>query len=59
MKITVVMDNTVPIGAKSPFLGEHGYSILIELKGKKILFDAGQSTAVVHNLILLEPHRFY
>jgi len=53
MKITVVVDNTVPMSAKSPFLAEHGYSLLIEYDTKKILFDAGQSQAVVHNLSLL------
>lgn len=53
MKITVVVDNTVPISAKKPFLGEHGYSLLIEHDTKKILFDAGQSPAVIQNLSLL------
>ena len=53
MKITVVVDNAVPISAKSPFVAEHGYSLLIEHDMKKILFDAGQSQAVVHNLSLL------
>ncbi len=53
MRITVVVDNTVPISAKSPFFAEHGYSLLIEHNSKKILFDAGQSQAVVHNLSLL------
>jgi 7,8-dihydropterin-6-yl-methyl-4-(beta-D-ribofuranosyl)aminobenzene 5'-phosphate synthase len=56
MKITVVVDNTVPISAKSPFLAEHGFSLLIEHAGKKILFDAGQSQAVVQNLSLLKVH---
>lgn len=53
MKITVVVDNTVPINAKRHFLVEHGYSLLIEYEGKKILFDTGQSQVVVHNLSLL------
>ncbi len=56
MKITVVLDNTVPMSAKSPFLGEHGFSLLIEHAGKKILFDAGQSNAAVWNLSLLGVH---
>lgn len=53
MKVTVVVDNSVPISAKSPFLSEHGYSLLIEYGSKKVLFDTGQSQAVVHNLSLL------
>lgn len=53
MKVTVVVDNSVPISAKSPFLAEHGYSLLIEYNCQKILFDTGQSQAVVHNLGLL------
>ena len=34
MKLTVVMDNMVPFGASKPFVGEHGYSLLIEAAGK-------------------------
>jgi 7,8-dihydropterin-6-yl-methyl-4-(beta-D-ribofuranosyl)aminobenzene 5'-phosphate synthase len=56
MKVTVVVDNMVPISAKSPFLGEHGLSMLIETGTKKILLDSGQSEAVVHNLSLLGVH---
>ena len=53
MKVTVAMDNTVPISSKRPFLGEHGFSLLIEDGENKILFDAGQSEAIVNNLSLL------
>ena len=54
MKVTVVIDNAIPFSsAKHPFLAEHGLSLLIELSGKKVLFDAGQSSAVVSNLNLL------
>lgn len=53
MKVTVVVDNSVPISAKSPFLAVHGYSLLIEHDTKKILFDMGQSQAVVNNLSVL------
>ena len=53
MKVTVAMDNTVPISSKRPFLGEHGFSLLIEEGEKKILLDAGQSAAIVNNLSLL------
>lgn len=56
MKVTVVVDNSVPTSAKSPFLGEHGLSLLLETGTKKILVDAGQSGAVVHNLSLLGFH---
>lgn len=53
MKITVAMDNTVPISSKRPFLGEHGFSLLIEHTGKRILLDSGQSSAILNNLSLL------
>lgn len=56
MKITVVVDNSVPISSPRPFLGEHGYSLLLEVNARKILVDAGQSAAVVHNLSLLGIH---
>lgn len=56
MKVTVVVDNSVPISAKSPFIGEHGLSLLLETDTKKILVDTGQSGAVVHNLSLLGVH---
>ena len=44
MKVTVVVDNAVPIGARHPFLAEHGLSLLIEHAGKKVLYDTGQSS---------------
>lgn len=56
MKVTVVMDNTAPTGAPSPFTAEHGLSLLIELPGKKILMDTGQTGNVVRNLSLLKVH---
>lgn len=56
MKLTVVMDNMVPFGASKPLVGEHGYSLLIEISGKRVLLDAGQSAAVVSNLSLLGVH---
>lgn len=52
-KLTVVVDNCVPIGAAKPFLGEHGLSMLLEADGRRLLLDTGQSSAVVHNLGLL------
>lgn len=56
MKITVVVENSVPISSPSPFLAEHGFSVLIEVDSTKILMDAGQSDVVVHNLSLLGVH---
>jgi 7,8-dihydropterin-6-yl-methyl-4-(beta-D-ribofuranosyl)aminobenzene 5'-phosphate synthase len=53
MKVTVIIDNAVPIGTGRPFLAEHGLSLLIEHAGKKVLYDTGQSSAVVSNLSLL------
>jgi len=49
MELTCLVDNTVAMA--SPFWGEHGLSFLIETKGRRILFDAGQSgTVLMHNL---------
>lgn len=56
MKITFVVDNYVPISTPRPFLGEHGFSLLIETKTAKILLDTGQSSTVVKNLSLLGIH---
>ncbi len=53
VKVTVAMDNCVPINALSPFLGEHGLSMLVELNDSRLLVDTGQSSAIVHNLGLL------
>lgn len=52
-KVTVVVDNGVLIGAPKPFRGEHGLSMLIEARGKRLLFDTGQTSTVIHNLGLL------
>lgn len=56
MKVTIVVDNSVPISAKKPFLAEHGLSLLLETDSYKLLLDAGQSSAVVQNLSLLGVH---
>lgn len=53
MKVTVIIDNAVPPGVRLPLIAEHGLSLLIEHAGKKVLFDTGQSSAVVSNLSLL------
>lgn len=52
-KITVAIDNSVPIGARAPFLAEHGLSMLLETGGERLLLDTGQSAAILHNLGLL------
>ncbi len=56
MKVTIVVDNCVPPSARGPFRGEHGLALLIEQDGTRILFDTGQSDAVVHNLGLMGIH---
>ncbi|APW48074.1 MBL fold metallo-hydrolase [Rhodoferax antarcticus] len=56
MKVTVVIDNAVPPGMRSPFVAEHGLALLIESEGKRVLFDTGQTGAVVNNLSLLGVH---
>ena len=52
-KVTIVVDNGVPINSSKPFLGEHGLSMLLEIGGKRLLIDTGQTVAVTHNLGLL------
>ena len=56
MKITIAMDNNVPIAAPLPLTAEHGLSFLIEEGGKTILYDTGQTGAVIDNLALLGVH---
>ncbi len=52
MKVTCVVDNAVQ--RSSPFWGEHGLAFLIETDAGRVLFDTGQSGAVLlHNLELL------
>jgi len=47
MKITIIADNYVD----SPFLmAEHGFSCLIEVFDKKILFDTGQGGVLLNNM---------
>jgi len=56
MKVTVVIDNCIPPSLRGPFLAEHGLALLIEEGASRILFDTGQTGAVVHNLSLLGIH---
>lgn len=53
IKITVVVDNGVPINSAKPFLGEHGLSMLLDVQGQRFLLDTGQTGTVIHNLGLL------
>lgn len=46
ININVLLDNTT---IHDDFLTEHGLSLWIEYKEKKILFDTGQSNAVISN----------
>ena len=51
-KITCVTENTALFG--SPFWGEHGISFCIETDRGRVLFDTGQTAAILlHNLALL------
>lgn len=45
--ITVLCDNSI---SKSGFVGEHGFSILIERGDEKYLFDAGPGMSLPLNL---------
>ena len=56
LKFTVVVDNCVSPGAKAPFRAQHGLAVLIDTGANKILFDAGPSDIVIHNLGLLGVH---
>jgi 7,8-dihydropterin-6-yl-methyl-4-(beta-D-ribofuranosyl)aminobenzene 5'-phosphate synthase len=50
LRITILCENTA---APSGFIGEHGFSALIERGNKKILFDTGQGLGLLHNAELL------
>ncbi len=43
--ITILVDNR----AEEPFMDEHGFALLLETQGKKILFDTGQGEALFCN----------
>lgn len=53
MKITVVIDNNVPFNQRRPLVAEHGVSFLIDTGVQRILYDTGQTGAVVGNLTTL------
>ncbi len=51
-KITCIVDNAVRFGSR--LWGEHGLAFLIETEAGRVLFDTGQSGAVLlHNLTVL------
>lgn len=47
MRLTVLVDNYTEVG--TPFRGEAGLSYLLEVDGKKILFDTGTSDLFIRN----------
>jgi 7,8-dihydropterin-6-yl-methyl-4-(beta-D-ribofuranosyl)aminobenzene 5'-phosphate synthase len=50
MKIICLVDNTVQAG--STLWGEHGLAFLIDVQGRRLVFDTGASgTVLVHNLM--------
>ncbi len=51
VQLTVLCENSVagPFG----LIGEHGWSILIEMRGRKILFDTGQGIGILNNSMRL------
>jgi len=51
MRLTVLVDNYTQVGTK--YRGEPGLSYLIEIDGKKILFDTGTSNLFIHNAIAM------
>ena len=54
MKITVVIDNNVPLSASLPLTAEHGVSFLIEIAGKRVLYVGGRCSLVAHYKLLAE-----
>ncbi|MCX7822340.1 MAG: MBL fold metallo-hydrolase [Syntrophobacterales bacterium] len=48
IKLTVVCENTV---TRPGFIGEHGFSALLETDNGNILFDTGQGFSLIHNLL--------
>jgi 7,8-dihydropterin-6-yl-methyl-4-(beta-D-ribofuranosyl)aminobenzene 5'-phosphate synthase len=51
MKLTVISENYAPLSIG--LMAEHGFSVFIEINGKKLLFDTGQQGICVHNANLL------
>ncbi|MBW1798354.1 MAG: MBL fold metallo-hydrolase, partial [Deltaproteobacteria bacterium] len=51
--ITILCDNSI---SKSGFVGEHGFSLLIERDNKKYLFDTGPGMSLPLNLKVLNKN---
>lgn len=47
VRVTILVENTTPV---PELMGEYGFSALIEVNGKRILFDTGQGQALMPNL---------
>ena len=50
IKIITIVENTA---TKARFKAEHGLSMLVERDGETVLFDTGQTDALIHNAKLL------
>ncbi len=50
VKVTILCDN---LAGPVSFKGEHGLAVLLEVEGRKFLWDCGQSDVAVHNARLL------
>lgn len=50
IKITTMVENTAP---RAKLRAEHGLSVLVETDSDKILFDTGQTDAIIHNAEVL------
>lgn len=51
MKLSILVNNYV---TSSKLLAEHGLCFYIEAHGRRILFDTGQTSALIHNARVLE-----
>ena len=45
--VQILCDNSI---SRLDFLGEHGFSVLIERDGGRLLFDTGQGLTLPHHL---------
>ena len=50
MRITALIENTA---ARNGITAEHGLSLLVEANGRRVLFDAGQTDALLGNAAAL------
>ena len=56
LKLTIVVDNLVGYHSLLGMKAEHGFAMLLEIDGQKILYDAGESELVMSNLSILGVH---